>query len=59
MPAFHDEKNFIHIKCEECDTEAPPASEILKAFGLNNMGWYCDGGKYWCPEHKSGKEKLP
>lgn len=51
MPAFIDDKNVVHIKCEDCDAEAPPASEILKSGGLNNMGWHCIGGTYFCPNH--------
>ncbi len=43
--------DYAGIICEFCETEAPPASEILKGFGLNNMGWYCSGGKHYCPEH--------
>lgn len=57
MVAFRDEANCIHIKCNECDTEAPPQAEIMKKFGLNNMGWHCFGGTHLCPKHAPGKGK--
>lgn len=25
--------------------------EIESRGGLRAMGWYCAGGKHWCPEH--------
>lgn len=39
------------IVCCVCRKPAPPVREIMKAHGLNSMGWRCSGGSHLCPEH--------
>ncbi len=57
----NDENPRIH--CDICDKPAPSGEEILKGFGLNNMGWHCSGGTYICPAHphpeKTDRSKNP
>lgn len=43
---------YLGLKCDCCDTMAPPAAEIARGHGLINMGWHCSGGSHRCPEHK-------
>lgn len=42
---------YLGIKCDECETLAPPAEQIDMAHGLIGMGWHCSGGAHRCPEH--------
>jgi hypothetical protein len=49
MIAKTDEGRYRNIVCDRCDAEAPPASEIIAAHGLVNMGWRCGGGTHICP----------
>lgn len=46
-------KAYHGIKCDVdgCEIVAPPAAEVLKGHGLNNMGWHCKGGAHYCPTH--------
>lgn len=37
------------IHCDACDKPAPSGDEVLKGFGLINMGWACSGGSHLCP----------
>lgn len=46
-----DKGNFVGLACDECGVPAPPALEIMQAFGLQNRGWYCSGGTHLCAEH--------
>lgn len=50
--------NRVEITCDTCGTEAPPAEEIMRAHGLNRLGWYCVGGKHICPIHKPHPGEL-
>lgn len=44
---------YLGIKCDSpgCEIMSPPAEQILKGHGLNNMGWQCSGGVHICPAH--------
>jgi len=44
---------YVGIQCDqaECPTMAPPADQVMKGHGLNNMGWHCWGGSHFCPDH--------
>jgi len=46
-----DNGEYVGLKCDQCDTMAPPAADILRGHGLVNMGWYCSGGTHLCPTH--------
>ncbi len=48
-------KEYVGIKCDRCETLAPPAAEVLKGHGLVNMGWQCTGGTHLCPDHVTAK----
>lgn len=47
---------YIGIKCDRCETMAPPQKEIMEGHGLNNMGWDCHGGVHLCPDHVHEKD---
>jgi len=44
---------YLGIRCDVtgCRIMSPPAEQILKGHGLNNMGWECHGGTHLCPVH--------
>ena len=44
-------KEYQGIKCDQCETWAPSANELLAGHGLVNMGWHCSGGVHLCPVH--------
>ncbi len=48
-------KEYVGIRCDRCETLAPPAAELLKGHGLVNMGWHCTGGTHLCPDHAAEK----
>jgi hypothetical protein len=58
MAAFIDDQNMVQIQCNVCREDAPPVSEIIKAGGLQNMGWYCVGGIHLCPKHADEREST-
>lgn len=45
--------DYLGIKCDKCETMAPPAADIIINHGLIRMGWECHGGTHLCPEHAS------
>ena len=57
MITYDDNRQYKGIRCDTCPTEAPPAREILDGHGLNNMGWWCAGGRHICTncEHPEGQ----
>lgn len=47
----------LEIRCDTCGCLAPPATEIIAAFGLVRLGWYCSGGTHICAKcpHPGGE----
>lgn len=39
---------YLGLKCDTCSRVSPPIDDIMRAFGLVNLGWYCSGGTHIC-----------
>jgi hypothetical protein len=42
--------SYIGLQCDTCSKPAPPSDKILKAHGLNRLGWHCSGGTHICAD---------